>query len=153
MNTPLTTAAAQRISASGVDWHHSATLMRAHAEELELHLREQEAGAAAMREALEALMDAMDRADKQWIGLNMNDAGQKRAHEIIQEARIKASVAQSTDAGRKLLDKVKAAEGMAESLVKAQNDYKRRHCATHDQFKDFKTPYDAALTAWQEASK
>ena len=44
-------------------------------------------------EALENLMAAHKTADKQWVGLNMNDAGQRRAYELIQEANIAAESA------------------------------------------------------------
>src|SRR5512143_23618 len=44
-------------------------------------------------EAAQGLMEAMQVADKQWIGLNMLDPGQKRAHEILSAARIRLAKA------------------------------------------------------------
>lgn len=43
-----------------------------------------------LRTALQELLDAMDRADKQWIGLNMVVPGQKNAHDILMAGRIQA---------------------------------------------------------------
>lgn len=51
-------------------------------------------------EALTGLIDALASADKQWIGLNMLDAGQKRAYEITQQAKIKAARAIAKAEGR-----------------------------------------------------
>jgi hypothetical protein len=47
----------------------------------------------AVAEAAKGLMDALAVADKQWIGLNMLNPGQKRAYEIIQAAKIKMEAA------------------------------------------------------------
>ena len=41
--------------------------------------------------ALREQLEAEQKADKQWIGLNMNDPNQKRAYEIIQAARIRSA--------------------------------------------------------------
>lgn len=49
----------------------------------------------AVAEALKGLMDAQAKADKQWVGLNMLNAGQKRAYDILLEGKIVAEKALS----------------------------------------------------------
>lgn len=44
-------------------------------------------------DAVNDLINSQDIADKQWVGLNMCNADQKRAHEIIQASRIRARTA------------------------------------------------------------
>ncbi len=46
------------------------------------------AAAPELLAALDGLMTALAIADKQWIGLNMNNPGQKKAYEIEQAAKI-----------------------------------------------------------------
>lgn len=41
-----------------------------------------------IEEAAKLLMDCLARSDKQWLGLNMANAGQKRAYDIKQEGLI-----------------------------------------------------------------
>lgn len=42
----------------------------------------------AVAEAAGVLMDFIARSDKQWIGLNMNNPGQKCAYDLAQEGKI-----------------------------------------------------------------
>lgn len=56
----------------------------------------------ALADALQNLLDAQTSADKQWLGLNMANPHQKRAHDIISAARIVAIDALNNRAALKL---------------------------------------------------